>query len=107
MTCYIARYGKKRDRLAEHEAQFVAALDAATTGKALEQAVETVRLAQIRALKEKRAKFAPSEKNVSVLETIDRDIRWWSVAPQHAIVEGYHDVKRRRSMSSAVRRATR
>jgi hypothetical protein len=104
VTAYVAYYGKKRNRLVGHEESFVAALDAGTSGAELAAAVELLRSAQIRALKEKRAQFAPSERSASVLQTIDSDIDWWRNAPEHVIVEGYREPKSRRHMSSAVRK---
>jgi hypothetical protein len=107
VTSYVAWYGKKRTRLAECEHEFLIALDGGVVGAPLDKAVEAIRAAQIRALKEKRAKFAPSESSASTLNAIAQDLQWWMDAPQSAIIEGYRDAKRRRTMSSAVRRATK
>ena len=71
------------------------------------EAVEAIRTAHIRALKEKRQKFAPSEKNAALYEEVERAIRWWTDLPKAAIVDGYRDAKRQRAMSSPVRRAAK
>lgn len=71
-----------------------------SSGAALTAAVETLRSAQIRALREKRAEFPPSEKSSSILRTIDADIDWWRTVPEHVIVDGYVQPTRHRRISS-------
>jgi len=107
MAGFVAWYGKKRLRLTEREEEFLDVLRRGASETDLAKAAETLRTAHIRALKEKRQKFAPSERNAALYAGIDDAIRWWSDLPTDAIVEGYRDPKRRRKMSSAVRRAAK
>ena len=107
MASFVAYYGKKRSRLAEREREFVELLRSDASGARIAEAVEAIRAAHVRALKEKRQKFAPSEKNTALYAQIEDSIRWWMNLPKEAIVEAYRDPKRRRKMSSAVRRAAK
>ena len=107
MASFVAWYGKKRSLLAERERAFLEVLRSDASEARVAEAVETIRAAQIRALKEKRQKFAPSEKNAAIVADIERAIRWWTGLPKEAIIAGYRDPKRRRRMSSAVRRAAK
>jgi hypothetical protein len=104
MASFIAWYGKKRSRLRDHEQEFLEVLRGETSQTRLAEAAETIRAAHIRALKELRQKHAPSEKNYGIYSQIEQTIRWWTVLPKEAIIEGYRDPKRRRKMSSIVRR---
>jgi hypothetical protein len=105
MASFVAYYGKKRSRLVAREREFVEVLHSDASETRIAEAVETIRTAHIRALKEKRQKFAPSEKSAAVYEEIDRAIRWWMDLPKDEIIDGYRDAKRQRKMSSPVRRA--
>lgn len=107
MASFVAYYGKKRSRLAAREREFVEVLHSDASEARIAEAVETIRTAHIRALKEKRQKFAPSEKNAALYEEIERAIRWWMDLPKDAIIDGYRDAKRQRKMSSPVRRAAK
>src|SRR5687767_2154186 len=107
MASFVPYYGKKRFRLEEREDEFLEVLRSGASGTRVAEAAETVRTAHIRALKEKSQQFAPSERNAAILEEIERAIRWWTDLPNDAIVESYRDPKRRRKMSSAVRRAAK
>jgi hypothetical protein len=77
------------------------------SGTRVAEAVETLRAAHIRSLKEKRQKFGPSEKNSALYSKIEKAIRWWMDLPKAAIIESDRDPKRRRKMSSPVRRAAK
>lgn len=107
MASFVPWYGKKRSRLEEREEEFLEVLRSGASETRVTEAVETLRTAQVRALKEKRQKFAPSEKNSAVYREIEEAIRWWMDLPKDAIIEGYREPKRRRKMSSAVRRAAK
>lgn len=104
MASFVACYGKKRSRLAQREWEFLQLLRNGAGETAVAEAADTIRTAHVRALKEKRQKFAPAEKNAAVLADIEEAIRWWMNQPNHEIIEGYRDPKRRQQMSSAVRR---
>lgn len=107
MGSFVPWYGKKRLRLEKREQEFMDVLRSDASEALLAEAVETIRAAHIRALKEKRQKFGPSERNTHVLAEIEQSIRWWTDLPKDAIIEGYSDPKRQRKMSSAVRRAAK
>ena len=104
MASFLAYYGKKRSRLEARERKFVEVLHSNASETRIAEAVETIRTAHVRALKEKRQKFAPSEKNAALYEEIERAIHWWMDLPRDAIIDGYRDLKRQRKMSSPVRR---
>src|SRR3954462_3802483 len=105
MASFIPYYGKKRSRLAEREREFLEVLHSDASETRVAETAETVRIAHVRALKEKRQKFAPSEKNSALYGRIVQAIRWWMDLPTDAIIEGYRDPIRRRKMSSAASRA--
>ena len=105
MASFIPWYGKKRTRLAQVEEQFRQTLARETDRARLAEAAEAVRTAQVRALKEKRQQFAPSEKNAIVLSQIEESIRSWRERSADSIIEGYRDPKRQRKMSATVRKA--
>src|SRR5215207_246986 len=107
MASFIPWYGKKSSRLAERERELLDVLRSNAGDARIANAVETIRIAHIRALKEKCQKFAPSEKSATVYEDIEQAIRWWRGLSTDAIIQGYRDPKRRRQMSSAVRRAAK
>jgi hypothetical protein len=107
MASFVARYGKKRLRLAQLEGEFLALLASEVNQTRLAEAVETIRAAHVRALKEKHQKFALSEKNSTILAGIEQEIRRWMGLSKNAIINGYSDPKHRRKMSSAVRRAAK
>jgi len=107
MASFVAWYGKKRLRLAEHEREFLEVLRSEVNETRLAETAEKIRAAHVRALKEKRQKFAPSEKNELVLVGIDQEIHRWLGLPIETIIEGYRNPNLRRKMSSAVRRATK
>ena len=107
MASFIPWYGKKRSRLAERERELLDVLRSNAGDARIANAVETIRIAHIRALKEKRQKFAPSEKSATVYEDIDQAIRWWSDRSADAIIRDYRDPKSWRRVSSAVRRTAK
>src|SRR5437763_1524139 len=107
MVSYLPWYGKKRERLAELEATFLAALQTATDAKRLHKSAETIRLAQIRALRAKRGQLARSEKNAVAVQNLNREIQFWLGLSVNQVIAGYRDGKLRGHRSSAVRRATR
>jgi hypothetical protein len=43
----------------------------------------------------------------ALVDEIKQPIRWWMDLPEDAIIEGYRDPKRRKKMSSPVRRAAK
>src|SRR3954447_20539985 len=106
MASFIPWYGKKHSRLAEREREFLAALRNGGNDDRLAKSAEAIRTAQIRALKEKRQKFAPSEENAAIYEDIDQAIRWWTNLATDAIVDGYRDPKRRHRMSAIPHRTS-
>jgi hypothetical protein len=89
MANYVPWYGKKRERLIEHERVFLSLLatdaDAATT----HEAAEVVRAAQVRALKSRLAQLPPSEKNAAAVGNLDREINFWLGMSPEEIVNGY------------------
>lgn len=105
MASFIAYYGKKRSRLENREHEFLELLSNNASETQTADAAEVVRAAHIRALKEKRQKFAPSEKNSALYKQIEDAIHWWTDLPNQQIIDGYRNPRRRRKMSSAVRRA--
>jgi hypothetical protein len=107
MASFVAWYGKKRSRLEEREREFLEVLGSQASQARMAEAAETIRAAHIRALKEKRQKFAPSEKNSALYTKIEQAIRAWIDLPQDAIIEGYRNPDRRRKMSSSLRRAAK
>jgi len=106
MASFVPWYGKKRSRLKVREEAFLEVLRGGASEARITASAETLRTAHVRALKEKRQKFAPSEKNSALYAEIEQAIQWWVDLPNDAIIEGYRDPKRRRKMSSPVRRAT-
>ena len=96
---------KEAIRLEEREEEFLALLRSGASETRVTEAVDELRAAHVRALKEKRQNVAPSEKNSAVYAEIEEAIRRWMELPNDAIIEGYRDPKQRRKMSSAVRRA--
>jgi hypothetical protein len=103
----VAWQGKKRSRLKECEEERLELLRSSASETRIAEAVETLRAAHMRALKEKRQKFGPSEMNSALYSEIEKAIRWWMDLPKDAIIEGYRDPKRRWKMSSSVRRAAK
>ena len=100
MASYLPWYGKKRARLAECERTFLSLFHKGTDPKRLRQAAETVRLAQGRALKARRAQFPPSEKAAVAIANLDREIQFWQNLTADQVIEGYRSgslCKRRRS----------
>jgi hypothetical protein len=107
MASFVAYYGKKRSRLAVREREFVEILHSDASEIRIAEAVEIIRTAHIRALKEKRQKLAPSEKSSALYDEVERAIRTWMELTKDAIIDGYRDAKRQRKMSSPVRRAAK
>ena len=107
MASFVARYSKKRTRLEEREAEFLEVLRSGASETCIAEAVETLRAAHIRALKEKRQNVAPSEKNSAIYAEIEEALRRWMNLPNDAIIEEYRDPQRRRKMSFAVRRTAK
>src|SRR4051812_22549009 len=103
MASFVPWYGKKRSRIEEREREFLELLHAEATESRVGDAAEKIRIAHIRALKEQRQKFAPSEKNTAFYNRVEQSIRWWMDVPANAIIDGY----RKRRMSSIVRRAAK
>jgi hypothetical protein len=89
MASFIPWYGKKRSRLKKLEQEFLEVLRDEDSPIRLSEGAETIRLAHIRALKEKRQKFAPSEKNKPIYEKIEQAIHWWDGVSTDAIIEAY------------------
>jgi len=106
MANYIPWYGKKRERLAEHERAFLPLLQNETDVKQLREAADTVRLAQVRALKAKRAQLPPSEKYAVAIANLDREIQFWLALTGDEVIEGYRSGTLRRHRATAVRRST-
>jgi hypothetical protein len=107
MASFVPYYGKKRSRLAAREREFEEILHSDASENRIAEAVEAIRSAHIRALREKRQKFAPAERNAALYDEIESAIRWWMQLPKDAIIDGYLDVKRQRKMSSPVRRVVK
>jgi hypothetical protein len=87
----------------ETEDEFLALLNDAAGTTRIAEAAETLRLAHIRALKEKRQSLAPSEKNAAIYGKIEAAIRQWTELPEDAIIEAYRDPNRRKKMPLAAR----
>jgi hypothetical protein len=107
MANYIAWYGKKREHLIESERDFGALLQSQPDPSKMAEAAEQVRVAQIRALKAKRAELPPSEKNAAAVENLDREIEFWLALSVGEIIAGYQTGKLRGHRATATRRATR
>jgi hypothetical protein len=107
MANYIPWYGKKRARLADREHEFAALLLQETNETRLAEGAESVRAAQIRALKARRAQLAPAEKNAESVENLDHEIQSWLGLTGAEIIEGYRDGKLRGFRAPLVRRVSR
>ena len=103
MANYIAWYGKKRERLAEHERAFLPLLQQETDLKQLREAADTVRLAHVRALKARRAELPPSEASAVAIANLNREIRFWLALTVDDVIEGYRSGVLRRHRATAVR----
>jgi hypothetical protein len=104
MANYIPHYGKKIERLVEHEREFVALLHAEAVASRLADGAEAVRAAQIRALRAKRAQLAPSEKNSEAISNLDHEIQYWTSLTVEQVIEGYRNSTLRSHRATAVRR---
>ena len=89
MASYIPWYGKKRERLAEHECTFRTLLQNDSNLKELREAADMVRLAHVRALKAKRAQLPPSEQSLAAIENLEREIQFWYVLTVDEVIQGY------------------
>jgi hypothetical protein len=107
MASYLAWYGKKRQRLVEHEREFAALLQKETDVARLAGSVEMVRAAQVRALKAIRGRLSPSEKNAVAVANLDREIRFWLGLSVEEVIEGYRTGKLRGLRAAAARRASK
>ncbi|HQY87485.1 MAG TPA: hypothetical protein PK402_02425 [Tepidisphaeraceae bacterium] len=103
MTSYIAWYGKKRVRLAEMEMEFINQLHHQVTGVKLDRGAEEVRLAQIRALKSKRAELKPSGQNELAIAHLNDEIKFWMTLSVEEIIDGYKSGKLRGHRLKVVR----
>lgn len=106
MASYLPWYGKKRERLSVHEREFVALLQNEMDESRLANGAEAVRVAQIRALKAKRAKLPPSEKNATAVANLDREIQCWLALTIHDVIERYRTGQFRGPRAKTVRQAS-
>jgi hypothetical protein len=102
MASFLPSYGKKHAHLAELEREFLRILGSRASDTELAEAAETIRCAQVRALKEKRQEFAPSENNARLFAEVDGQIKWWAELSNDGIVERYRDAKVRGKITSRI-----
>jgi hypothetical protein len=89
MASFVAYHKKKQLHLRELEGELLALLQKGVTEETASRAVEEVRQAQVRALKEKIAKLAPSEKNALAIEKLQNKINELQAAAATAVLEEY------------------
>jgi hypothetical protein len=107
MTDYIAIYQKKHKLLREHERSLAKLLKSDAAELLVLDAAQTVRKAQIRALKEERQKLTPAETKAPEYVAIARTIQWWTDAPTATIIDGYRTEAGRTKLTAAIKRAVK
>jgi hypothetical protein len=93
MANYIAWFGKKRARLAECETQFAELLRLNASHSQIAEGADTIRAAQIRALKAKLAQLPPQEQYAVAVDNLNCEIQFWINLPAEELIEGYRSGK--------------
>jgi hypothetical protein len=103
MASYLPWFGKKREHLAWCEEMFAPLLSRQADDPELVKCAEAVRVAQIRALRAKRAQLRPSEPYRVAMENLKKEIEVWQALSIMEIVKGYRSGKLCGHRAAAVR----